>query len=43
MKIPVSVVDDERVDRYTAKRRLEAMEFQLEDLEGLVDILYRGA
>ena len=28
---------------YTAKRRLEAMEFQLEDLEGLVDILYRGA
>lgn len=28
---------------YTAKRRLEAMEFQLEDLEGLVDILYRRA
>ena len=28
---------------YTAKRRLEAMEFQLEALEGLVDILYRGA
>lgn len=26
---------------YTATRRLEAMEFQLEDLEGLVDILYR--
>ena len=23
MKIPVIVVDDERVDRYTAKRRLE--------------------
>lgn len=28
---------------YTAKRRLEAMEFQFEDLEGLIDILYRGA
>lgn len=28
---------------YTAQRQLEAMEFQLEDLEGLVDILYRGA
>ncbi|EEW24269.1 hypothetical protein [Rhodobacter ferrooxidans] len=28
---------------YTAKRRLEAMEFQLEDLKGLVDILYRRA
>jgi len=28
---------------YTSKRKLEAMEFQLENLEGLVDILYRGA
>lgn len=27
---------------YTANRRFEAMEFQLEDLEGLVDTLYRG-
>jgi hypothetical protein len=27
---------------YTATRRFEAMEFQLEDLEGLVDTLYRG-
>ncbi len=28
---------------YTSKRRFDAMEFQLEDIEGLVDILYRGA
>lgn len=28
---------------YTAGRRFDAMEFQLEDLEGLVDTLYRGA
>lgn len=28
---------------YTADRRFDAMEFQLEDLEGLVDTLYRGA
>lgn len=28
---------------YTATRGLEAMEFQLEDLEGLVDVLYRRA
>ncbi|ASP73346.1 hypothetical protein CDO28_18540 [Sinorhizobium meliloti] len=28
---------------YVANRRLEAMEFQLEELEGLVDILYRGS
>ena len=27
---------------YTAKRGLEAMEFQLEELDGLVDILYRS-
>jgi len=27
---------------YTADRRFDAMEFQLEDLEGLVDTLYRG-
>lgn len=27
---------------YTARRRFEAMEFQLEDLDGLVDTLYRG-
>lgn len=30
-------------EAYTSTRRLEAMEFQLEDLEGLVDALYRGA
>ncbi|MBB6469952.1 hypothetical protein HNQ96_005846 [Aminobacter lissarensis] len=28
---------------YIANRRFDAMEFQLEDLEGLVDSLYRGA
>lgn len=28
---------------YTVDRRFDAMEFQLEDLEGLVDTLYRGA
>ncbi|AYG77222.1 hypothetical protein [Rhizobium sp. CCGE532] len=28
---------------YSADRRFGAMEFQLEDLKGLVDILYRGA
>lgn len=28
---------------YTADRRFDAMEFQLEDLRGLVDTLYRGA
>lgn len=28
---------------YTADRRFDAMEFQLEDLKGLVDTLYRGA
>lgn len=28
---------------YTARRRFDAMEFQLEDLDGLVDALYRGA
>lgn len=28
---------------YTADRRFDAMEFQLDDLEGLVDALYRGA
>lgn len=30
-------------DAYTATRRFDAMEFQLEDLDGLVDALYRGA
>jgi len=28
---------------YTAKRRFDAMEFQLEDLSGLIDTLYRGS
>lgn len=28
---------------YTANRRFDAMEFQLEDLNGLIDSLYRGA
>lgn len=28
---------------YTADRQFDAMEFQLEDVEGLVDTLYRGA
>jgi|GEM_PF-6991463 len=34
---------DEPHEAYTRTRRLTAMEFQLEEIDDLVDILYRGA
>lgn len=34
---------DKPHEAYTLKRRLTAMEFQLEEIDDLVDILYRGA
>jgi hypothetical protein len=46
-KIPKTRVswlpDDAPHPVYTGGRKFEALEFQLEDLEGLVDTLYRGA